>query len=63
MLEAIPAGVPCDFPRDIFPKLIASNRIYGFALTGYRCAIDSPERLAEARAAVAEGRCNIALPM
>ena len=58
VLDAIPAGVPCDLPRDIFPKLIASNRVYGFALTGYRCAIDSPERLAEARAAQADGRCR-----
>lgn len=58
VLEAIPAGVTCDFPRDIFPKLIVSNRVYGFALRGYRCAIDSPERLAEARAAVADGRCR-----
>jgi mannose-1-phosphate guanylyltransferase/phosphomannomutase len=60
VLDAIPAGVACDFPRDIFPKLIATDRIYGFGLTGYRCAIDSPERLAEARAAVAEGRCRVA---
>ena len=59
VLEAIPGGVPCDLPRDIFPKLIASGRVYGFALTGYRCAIDSPERLAEARAAQAEGRCRV----
>ena len=58
VLEAIPAGVPCDLPRDIFPKLIPSGRVYGFALTGYRCAIDSPERLAEARAAQADGRCR-----
>ncbi len=58
VLDAIPAGVPCDLPRDIFPKLIASGRVYGFGLTGYRCAIDSPERLAEARAAQADGRCR-----
>jgi NDP-sugar pyrophosphorylase family protein len=62
VLDAIPAGVPCDLPRDIFPRLIASNRVYGFALTGYRCAIDSPERLAEARAAQADGRCR-AMPI
>lgn len=62
VLDAIPAGVPCDLPRDVFPKLIASGRVYGFALTGYRCAIDSPERLAEARAAQAEGRCR-AVPL
>ena len=59
VLAAIPAGVPCDLPRDIFPKLIASGRVYAFALSGYRCAIDSPERLAEARAAQADGRCRV----
>lgn len=59
VLDTIPAGVPCDLPRDIFPKLIASGRVYGFGLTGYRCAIDSPERLAEARAAQADGRCHV----
>lgn len=58
VLDAIPVGVPCDLPRDIFPKLITTGRVFGFALTGYRCAIDSPERLAEARTAVADGRCR-----
>lgn len=62
VLDSIPAGVACDLPRDIFPKLIASSRVYGFALSGYRCAIDSPERLAEARAAQADGRCR-AVPL
>jgi NDP-sugar pyrophosphorylase family protein len=55
----IPAGTVCDLPRDIFPKLIATGRIFGFPLSGYRCAIDSPQRLEEARAAIAEGRCRI----
>jgi NDP-sugar pyrophosphorylase family protein len=57
VLDAIPADVPCDLPRDIFPKLIDSGRLYGFPLAGYRCAVDSPERLTEARSALAEGRC------
>lgn len=60
-LDAIPANVPCDLPRDIFPKLVDTKRLYGFPLSGYRCAIDSPERLAEARAALAEERCYIPL--
>ena len=50
-LEAIPEG-PCDFPRQVFPGLIAGGAVFGFPLTGYRCAIDSPERLAQARADV-----------
>jgi NDP-sugar pyrophosphorylase family protein len=62
LLDHIPPGTPADLPRDIFPKLRGSGRLYGFPLSGYRCAIDSPERLAEADAALAEGRCRIILP-
>lgn len=58
-LDAIAANVPCDLPRDVFPKLVDTGRLYGFPLSGYRCAIDSPERLAEARSALAEKRCRI----
>ena len=61
IFASIPAQTPCDLPRDIFPKLIPSGHLFGFPLAGYRCAIDSPERLAEAAAALAEGRCCIPL--
>ena len=60
-LDEIPADVACDLPRDIFPKLVDSGRLYGFPLSGYRCAVDSPDRLAEARAAIVDGRCQIQL--
>ena len=60
-LDEIPADVACDLPRDIFPKLVDSRRLYGFPLSGYRCAVDSPDRLAEARAAIVDGRCQIQL--
>lgn len=56
-----PKAAACDLPRDIFPRLIESNRLYGFPLSGYRCAMDSPDRLAEARAAIANERCQIRL--
>ena len=59
----IPAGTACDLPRDIFSKLAGTGRLFGFPLSGYRCAIDSPERLAEARAAIVEGRCRIAMSL
>jgi mannose-1-phosphate guanylyltransferase/phosphomannomutase len=49
VLDAIPPGAPCDFPRDVFPGLIAGGRVFGHPLTGYRCAVDSPERLEQAR--------------
>ena len=60
-LDEIPGGVACDLPRDIFPGLINTGRLYGFPLADYRCAVDSPGRLAEARAAIANGRCQIEL--
>jgi NDP-sugar pyrophosphorylase family protein len=49
VLDTIPAGRACDFPRDVFPGLIAAGGVYGFPLTGYRCAVDSAERLEQAR--------------
>lgn len=39
----IPDGVS-DFPKDIFPKLVQAGNLYGFPLSGYRCAVDSQER-------------------
>jgi NDP-sugar pyrophosphorylase family protein len=55
LLEHIPDGIACDLPRDVYIKLVAGGRLFGFPLTGFRCAVDSPERLAEARAAVESG--------
>jgi hypothetical protein len=34
VLADIPSGVPCDFPRDIFPKMIEKKLVRGFPLTG-----------------------------
>ena len=61
VLDMIPTGTASDLPRDIFPKLASSGRLFGFPLTGYRCAIDSPERYDEAQTAITEGRCRITL--
>jgi len=47
---SLPGPGPLDFPRDVFPGLVAQGRVLGVPLTGYRCAIDSPERLERARA-------------
>ena len=55
ILDAIPAGVSCDLPRDIFPKLLETRDLYGFPLSAFRCAIDSPERLSQARLAAENG--------
>ena len=55
VLASIPARGPADFPRDVFPALIPRGLGFGWPLTGYRCAIDSPERLEQARADLARG--------
>lgn len=55
LLDVVPAGVPCDFPRDVFPWLVKERLVLGFPLAGYRCAIDSPQRYEEAAAAVCDG--------
>jgi len=55
ILDYIPADVPFDLPRDVFSKWAGKEPMYGVPLTGYRCAIDSPARYAEADAAVAHG--------
>jgi NDP-sugar pyrophosphorylase family protein len=59
ILAHIPAGQACDLPRDIFIKLVGTGRLFGFPLSGYRCAVDSPERLVAVNEAVAGGRCGI----
>ncbi len=56
-LEDIPTG-PSDLPSDLFPRLVSQRRLYAVPMTGYRCAIDSVERLEQARAAVRDGRCR-----
>lgn len=50
LIRALPATDPLDFPRDVFPGLLETERVFGFPLTGYRCTIDSVERLQRARA-------------
>jgi mannose-1-phosphate guanylyltransferase/phosphomannomutase len=59
MRPHIPDKQPADLPRDVFMPALQHEAIYGFPLTGYRCAIDSPSRYIEAQAAVAEGRMKV----
>lgn len=56
MLAYIPTGRPADLPMDVYIPTLEHESIYGFPLTGYRCAIDSQQRYLEAQAAVTEGR-------
>lgn len=46
---------------DISPKLAESGLLYGLPLSGYRCAIDSPEQSAEVGCKLAEGHCRMPL--
>lgn len=50
-----PVDRPVDFPRDIFPGLLSQRRLFAHALGGYRCAVDSVERLEKARADMRSG--------
>lgn len=60
LIERIPDGAPSDLPRDVYAPAVADGvALYGVPLQGYRCAIDSPARYAEAQAAVREGRCRL----
>ena len=56
ILGIIPSDKGCDLPRDIFSQVVESGRLFGFPLSGFRCAVDSPERLAQAREALKDGR-------
>ena len=44
-----------------FVKLVRKRRLLGIPLSGYRCSVDSPGRIAEARKAKLESRCKIRL--
>lgn len=49
VLDLIPAVAPSDLARDVVPLAVAAGRTYAESLAGYRWAIDSRERLEEAR--------------
>jgi NDP-sugar pyrophosphorylase family protein len=57
LLAELPPG-PSDLPRDVYAPRCAELRLFGVPLDGYRCAIDSPERYAEAERALAAGLCR-----
>lgn len=57
IFNEIPAQKFCDFPRDIFSKLILTHQLFGFQLSGYRCAVDSPQRFSEVSKIIRTGCC------
>jgi NDP-sugar pyrophosphorylase family protein len=59
LLSRIPEG-KADLPRDVYMPALREERLFGYPLTGFRCAIDSPARYEEAKRAFAEGRYRTA---
>jgi mannose-1-phosphate guanylyltransferase/phosphomannomutase len=51
----IPRGGQPDLPAHVFPVLAERGLLFAQRLAGFRCAIDSPERLDLARRALASG--------
>jgi NDP-sugar pyrophosphorylase family protein len=60
LLDAIPDDRPSDLPRDVYVPLLTRVAMFGHSLRGFRCAIDSPARYAEAQEAFATGRYRAA---
>jgi len=55
ILDYIPRDEFCDFPKDIFSTLVFEEKLYGYPLEGYRCAIDSPDRYEKAQTDFSKG--------
>lgn len=47
---------PSDVARDLIPRVLGAGTVLAEPLEGFRCAVDSPERLEEAAIALATGR-------
>lgn len=52
ILNEIPSDRACDLPQDVYSRLVGNGNFFGFPLNSYRCAVDSPERLIQARDAI-----------
>lgn len=47
-LDSLKVGEFADLPKNVYPALADSGKLYGLPLTGERVAIDSPERYEQA---------------
>jgi mannose-1-phosphate guanylyltransferase len=61
VIEAIPAGRPVSFEREVFPSLVGDG-LYGYAAEGYWIDIGTPERYLEATWDLLAGRVESKLP-
>lgn len=59
ILAHVPALGPADLPRDIFPTLAEVKRLRALPLSGYRMAVDSPQRLASLEQDIMAGRLHL----
>jgi mannose-1-phosphate guanylyltransferase/phosphomannomutase len=57
IIDHIPDG-PADLPKNVYCKLTGSQRLFALPLSGYRCAIDSPDRYQKANEAIVSGECQ-----
>jgi mannose-1-phosphate guanylyltransferase/phosphomannomutase len=56
LLDAIPSGTAADLPRDVYvPLARRGEALFAWPLRGYRCAVDSPQRLDDLREAARSG--------
>lgn len=60
-LEAIPAGRPASFEREVFPALV-DDGLYGYPAAGYWIDIGTPERYLEATYDLLAGTLESSLP-
>lgn len=58
IFDYIPKDQFCDFPKDVFGKLVSIGKIYGYPLNGYRCAVDSYERYEKLKQDIINGICK-----
>jgi len=56
VLAEIPEGIHADWPKDIFPRILPSGRLFAHPLDGYRIAVDSPDRLNQLDKDISSGR-------
>lgn len=63
VLDAIPSGKPCDFAKDVFPRLLAAEHpMQAVALDGYWSDVGSLEQYKTANEDALYGRVRLELP-
>jgi len=62
VIDAIPAGRPVSFEREVFPRLAEAGTLYGHASEGYWIDIGTPERYLEATRDLLSGSVESTLP-